>query len=251
VLVWASAILAAETESLPEPDAAERAAAFPVLAHPMHRHSVMHSLVVVDQLEFAHEHGVTTGAFDVHGWLGGDVQRLWMSVEGEGERESEGDTEFSGRLEAHYGRGFAPWWDALVGIRLDHQDGRDRTALSAGIRGLAPWFVESALYVDVDTDGDAEVRIEAEYNLLLTQRLILQPDIEASWYGGADSDEFKGTGFGSVEAALRLRYEVTREFAPYVGIVHERFFGKTADRRHTAGESVRSTLWVAGFRFWF
>jgi len=245
---WSATTFAAE--SLPEPTAAERAAAFPELAHPMHHGGAIHSLVLVDQFEFSREDGVTTGSFDLHGWVGGDVQRLWLSAEGEAEREVGDDTEFDGRFEAHYGRGFTPWWDWLAGVRHDVQDGRDRTALSAGIHGLAPWFVESAFYVDVDTDGDIEARIEAEYNLLLTQRLILQPDIEAGWYGGSDTEELKGRGFGSVEAGLRLRYEFTREFAPYIGVTHERFFGRTAEWRRAGGEPVRSTLWVAGFRFW-
>ena len=103
----------------------------------------------------------------------------------------------------------------------------------------------------IGASGQTAARIEAEYELLLTNRLILQPVIEAEWHGRRDASRGIGAGLGKIETGLRLRYEFTRKFAPYVGFVHERAFGNTADMHRDAGEGVSESRWVAGVRFWF
>jgi copper resistance protein B len=238
---------AGEGASVPPLTDADRAAAFPMISHPMMHASGVHSLVVVDHLEAARDDGRSSAHVDLHGWAGGDIRRLWYSVEG----EKQGGESFEGRFEAHYGHGISTWWDVLVGVRRDVVEGEDRSALSAGIHGLAPWFVETAAFLDVDADGDVQFRLSAEYNLLLTNRLILQPDVELVVLGSDAPEEGLGAGWSSLETGLRLRYEFTREFAPYLGVVHERRLGETADRARATGARVGTTRWVAGVRFWF
>ena len=173
------------------------AAARPASAQVMD--SSVHWFALLDQLELAPNRGGTPLKADATGWLGGDVNRLWVRAEADQETESA-----SGELqgEAFYGRLFSPYWDALVGIRVDHQWG-DETATRAhvalGLEGLAPyWFeVEPTLYVS--QDGDVSAQLEAEYELLLTNRLILQPLAELEIYGKSDPARRLGAGLGSLE----------------------------------------------------
>lgn len=247
LLFWAPGGFANDGGEVPPLTDADRAAAFPVISHPMMHGPGVQSLVIVDHLEAARDHGASLAHLDLQGWLGSDVRRLWYSVEGE---KHEGE-DFEGRFEAHYGQSISAWWDVLAGVRHDVIDGEDRSALSVGVRGLAPWFVETAALLDVDTDGDTQLRLSAEYNLLLTNRLILQPDMELTVLGRDEPEQGLGAGWSTFEAGLRLHYEITREFAPYLGVVHERRLGESADIARASGERVSTTRWVAGIRFWF
>ena len=225
------------------------AAARPASAQVMD--SSVHWFALLDQLELAPNRGGTPLKADATGWLGGDVNRLWVRAEADQETESA-----SGELqgEAFYGRLFSPYWDALVGIRVDHQWG-DETATRAhvalGLEGLAPyWFeVEPTLYVS--QDGDVSAQLEAEYELLLTQRLVLQPRLEVQ-VAVQDVPEFGiGSGLSDLELGARLRYEFRREIAPYVGVAWHRRTGETADLARAAGEYVSNVSFVAGLRVWY
>ncbi len=240
-------MFAAEKIPIPPVSDADSRVAFPTLAHSMQHTPGVNSLVLVDHLEFTRDRGRTSGHVDVEGWIGGDVKRLWFSFDG----EKAGGESFEGCVETHYGRSISAWWDVLVGVRQDVWGGAARTALSFGIRGLVPWFIETGAYVDVDAAGDTQLRLSAEYNLLLTNQLILQPDVEVTLLGSDEPSQNLGSGLSSIEAGLRLRYEFTREFAPYVGVVYERKFGETAGLHTLAVEHTSSTTWVAGLRFWF
>jgi copper resistance protein B len=150
-------------------------------------------------------------------------------------------------MEALWNRIVTPWWSTQVGVRQDFGDAPSRTWLAFGVEGLAPqWFdVEAAIYLG--EEGRTAFRADVSYDLLLTQRLVLQPEIEADVYGKDDRERGIGSGLSDIEAGLRLRYEVRRELAPYIGVHWVRRFGETAD---LAGDDSE-VRFVAGVRAWF
>lgn len=236
-------------EPIPPITDADREAAFPMLdPHSMAHAPSTHFYVLFDRLENWDADPGSGQAWEANAWIGGDVNRLWLRSEGERTR---GHTE-SADLEVLYGRAISPWWDAVVGVK--HRfvpDAAARTQLAFGVQGLAPYKFEIAATGYLDDNGRLSATAEAEYELLLTQRWILQPHVEAHWASKRDGDLNEGAGWTSAEASLRLRYEITRRFAPYVGVSHERMFGDTADAHAFAGEPRRDTRFVAGLRIWF
>jgi len=225
----------------------DRRAAFPdVHGHTVHDRAV-HYYVLLDQLEW--QHGADGSGFnlDTKGWIGGDRDRLWFR--GEGDREG-GRT---GEAQAHvlYGRQFSRWWDVVAGIRQDLRPGSPQTWAAVGIRGLAPYWFEIEATAYVGAGGRAHVRGEVEYELLLTNRLILQPLVEAEIFGTSDPERGVGAGLSTTDAGLRLRYEVRREFAPYVGVSWNTKYGKTARLANTAGDPTSGVRFVTGARLWF
>jgi len=126
-----------------------------------------------------------------------------------------------------------------------------KTYAAIGIMGLAPHWFELDVAFFIGEDGDTLGEFEAEYDILLTQRLILQPRIELNLAGQSDADHGQGSGFRDGEVGLRLRYEIVREIAPYIGVSYERKFGETADFAEAAGEDVDGTSFVAGLRIWY
>lgn len=211
------------------------------------------SSVLVDQLEYRMKEGADTIRWDAVGWYGGDYDRLWIKTEGDwrtsGERGGEAEAQ------ALYGRLIAPFWDLQIGVRYDQYSGtgfdRSRSFLVLGLQGLAPyWFdLEPALFVS--QEGDVSARLTATYDILLTQRLALQPrfDIDAALQS---AEKFGvGEGVNAIGLGLRLRYEVIREVAPYLGIHYLCRMGETADLARTSGDRAREMSLVAGMRFWF
>lgn len=235
-------------EPIPPVSDADRAAAFPSLKpHAMEHASTFHSLVMINRLEaWDADHG-TGQAWEGSAWFGSDLNRLWLRSEG----EREGSRTESSELEVLYGRSVSPWWDLVVGVKQDFRPADSRTWAAFGVQGLAPYKFEVSATAYLGESGQVMATVEAEYELLLTNRLILQPLVEAS-FSSRDVPEYgEGTGLNKVEAGLRLRYEITRRFAPYVGVVHERLFGDTADYRRGEGGDVTDTRFVAGVRLWF
>lgn len=243
-----AAAMQAPREPVPEPTVADLAAAFPTLKpHAMEHAPGFNSLVLFDHLEAwnnAHGSGQSWAA---KGWFGGDIDRLWLRSEGQ--RSGGRLGEWS--LDALHGHAISPWWDVVAGVRHDGGDAPSLTRAAIGVQGLAPYKFEFAATAYLGGPRRAELAVEAEYSLLLSNRLILQPTLEASVAADDDPRRGVGSGLGHVEAGLRLRYEITRRFAPYVGFVHERRFGRTAGLHRDAGESRRDSRWVAGVRFWF
>ncbi len=226
----------------------DRAAAFPqgLDGHAVHDGAV-HYMVLFDQLEWQSD-GLTSGlSWDTKTWIGTDLNRAWLRSEG---------ASADGRLEdaeAHalYGRSFARWWDVVVGMRQDFRPGPSQTWAAIGIQGLAPqWFeVEATLYIGESAATLA--RFEAEYEVLLTNRLMLQPLVEVNLFGKAVPERGIGAGLSTLETGLRLRYEIRREVAPYLGLVwHRKFFG-TADQARATGDSVGGWRAAMGLRLWF
>jgi copper resistance protein B len=225
----------------------DRAAAFPELngQHTVHDNAV-HAFVLVDQLEW--QGGGESGlSWDSRGWIGRDIDRFWFRTEGEA---ADGDVG-SAEVHALYGRAIARWWDIVAGVRHDFRPGPSRTWAAVGIQGLAPYWFEVEATAYVGESGRTAFRFETEYELLLTNRLVLQPLLEIDVYGKDDPERGIGAGLSSGEAGLRLRYEIRRELAPYVGVVWSRRFFGTADLAREAGEEVGDTRLVVGVRTWF
>lgn len=225
---------------------ADRAAAFPELHHAMHHDSGINSFVLFNRLEgWDADHG-RAFAWEGQGWIGSDVNRLWFRTEG----EREDSATHSADLELLYGRGVTAWWDVVAGVRQEFQPA-GRTWAAIGVQGLAPHMFETQATLYVDEDGRVEANVEVEYELLLTNRLVLQPLVEVNFAARDDVERGVGAGLSTAEAGLRLRYEFTRKFAPYVGLAHERAFGSTADLGRASGEPEADTRWVVGLRTWF
>ena len=210
--------------------------------------------LLVDQLEYRIKSGADdTARWDVQGWYGGDYNRLWMKTEGEwrtgGERGGEAE------VQALYSRLIAPFWDFQAGLRYDQFSGagfdRSRGFAVIGLQGLARYRFELEPALFISQDGDVSARLTATYDLLLTQRLILQPRLDFDAAVQSAKKFGVGEGVNSVGLGLRLRYEITREFAPYVGVQWLRRFGETADLSRRGGGDVQDIALVLGVRLWF
>lgn len=209
--------------------------------------------VLLDRLEYAWGEDEDTLNWDIQGWYGGDYNRIWVETEGEDVRS--GGDGGEAEVEILYSRMISPFWDIQAGIGQQSLYGpgpdHDRTYATVGFQGLAPYYFEMDPSLRVSEDGDVSATLEAEYELLFTQRLILQPRF-ATAYAVDEVEEFGvGEGFNFVQAGLRLRYELVREFAPYIGISWRRALGDTADLMESEGEDDDETSFVAGIRMWF
>ena len=226
---------------------ADRAAAVPPPSdHPVHDNGI-YSYVLFNRLEAWDADPGSALGWEGQAWIGTDLNRVWLRSEGE---RAAGRTE-SADLEVLYGRSIAPWWDLVAGVRHDFQPGGSQDFAAIGVVGLAPYKFEVEATAYLGESGQTAARMEVEYETLLTNRLILQPLVEVNVYGKDDPRRGIGSGLATVEAGLRLRYEVTRRFAPYIGIVHERAFGRTADFRRAEDDNINDTRFVAGVRVWF
>ncbi|GAP65976.1 hypothetical protein MBSD_n1278 [Mizugakiibacter sediminis] len=211
----------------------------------MHDDAVL-AMLRLDRLE--HFDGDASGtAWDAQGWIGGDFDKLWFKTEGE---RAGGRTE-DARAELLWDHAFATWWNRQLGLRRDFGAGPGRNWVAFGVAGLAPYWFELQATAYVGEQGRTALRFEADYELLITQRLILQPRLEANAYGKADPRRGIGAGLSDAEAGLRLRYEIRREFAPYLGVEWVRRFGASAGLARDRGEPAMDRRWVAGVRVWF
>lgn len=210
------------------------------------------SRFLIDQLELSMGEGREAYLWDAQFWYGGDIDKFWLKSEGEGDFGGDLAVELQGL----WSRAIDPWFDLQAGIRQDFGLGPDRTYLVLGGQGLAPyWFeVEGALFLS--TRGDLTARFEAEYDLRLTQQLILQPRLETDFSIQDVPELGLGSGLTSAEIGTRLRYEIHPRsgpavVAPYVGIQYERAFGDTAEFRRAAGEDRGGWRFLLGLRTWF
>ncbi|WP_233398504.1 copper resistance protein B [Luteimonas sp. MC1828] len=226
---------------------ADRAAAFPDLAHGMEHASPRNWRVLLDHFEFTDGDAGRGQRFEGEAWYGTDTDRLWLRA---GAERGRGRTHHAD-VELLYGRSIGPWWDVVAGVRQDIQPGPSRTWGAIGIQGLAPGRFEVAATAYVGASGRTAAHLQLEYDLLLTNRLVLQPVLGAWLHGEDDAARGIGSGLSSTETGLRLRYEIHRQFAPYIGIVQERRHGHSADLRRAAGADVDDTQWVVGVRWWF
>lgn len=185
--------------------------------------------------------------WDGEGFVGGDINRLWLKTEGEGlARGGVGSAE----VQLLYSRAVGPYFNLQAGVRHDFEPGRPMTYVTLGFEGLAPyWFeVEGATFLS--DKGDLLARVEGYYDQRITQRLILQPRIEVELSAQDVPSAAIGAGLTSAELGLRLRYEIRRQFAPYIGVSHEAKTGRSARFARGAGDDPTTTSFVAGVRFW-
>jgi copper resistance protein B len=234
-------------EPIPVVTDADRAAAQPPAHdHPVHDNSIQH-YTLVDRLETWNADQGGALEWDIQNWNGTDLNRLWLRSEGVrvGGRTEDAD------LEVLYGRSVATWWDVVAGIRHDFKPGDSQDFAAIGVMGVAPYKFDVEATAYIGQSGQTAARVEVEYETLLTNKLILQPRIEANLFGQDDARRGIGSGLSTIEAGLRLRYEFTRRFAPYVGVVREQAFGNTAGYRRDAGIDSNDTRLVAGIRIWF
>lgn len=202
-----------------------------------------------DRFEYQTGKGSAHLLWDVQGWYGGDRHKLW--VKSEGEYEFDEDKIEEAEVQALWSYALSPFFDLQTGIRHNFAPGRDRTFGVIGIQGLAPYWFEIDAAAFVSGDGDISARLEAEYEILLTQRLILQPRTELNFALQDVPENEVGSGLSSAEIGARLRYEIKREFAPYIGVDWISSFGETADLIEADGSDRRRTVFVVGIRAWF
>lgn len=205
------------------------------------------TMVKIDQLEWRDTDGPDPVVFAGEAWIGHDLNKLWFK--GEYER-LDGSTE-DAELQALYSRAIAPYWNAQIGVREDFRPNPSRSWAAFGLQGLAPYFFEMDTAFFIGESGRTAIRFEAEYDLLFTQKLILSPEVEVNVHGKNDEDTSVGSGLSDAEFGLRLRYEIRREFAPYIGVNWYKKYGNTADYARDDGEGVSDTSLAIGVRAWF
>ena len=206
------------------------------------------SSVMTDQLEYRAGDGEESLNWDGQAWLGSDNDKAWFKTEGEkpiGESLDELETQLL------YSHRISDFFDAQIGARYDFEPDPERAYGVVGVQGLAPMFFEIDAAAFISEKGDLSARFEAEYDLLITQKLVLQPLLEIN-VAADDVEELGiGRGLNDSEVGLRLRYEIAREFAPYVGLSWQRLFGQTADFARADGHDDDNLSFVAGVRMWF
>lgn len=241
---------AAPSESrtpIPPPTDADRAAVY--TSHGGHQvhDSAINSYFLADKLEWQDADVGSALAWDLSGWIGGDIDRLWLRTEGE---RSNGKTE-DAEIQALWGHAISPWWDVVSGVRQDFKPGAPQTWAAFGLQGMALYNFEAEATAFIGESGQSAIRFEGDYDILLTNRLILQPTAELNVYGKNDPQRGIGSGLSNSEAGLRLRYEIRREFAPYIGVTWNRTYGNTADYAREEGEDRSEARLVIGVRMWF
>lgn len=235
VLVGAASLIAvAALAGLPAPAAAQDAGIF--------------TFVEVDRFEYRVGPGADALTWDAQAWVGGDYHKAWLKTEGDD--PIDGAVE-NAEIQLLYSRTIAPFWDLQIGARYDVRPDPSRGFAVFGVQGLAPYFFEVDAAGFVSEEGDVSARLEAEYELLLTQRLIARPSVELNFAAQEVEDLGIGSGLSDVELGFRLRYEIVREIAPYVGVAWARKVGRTADFTRREGGDVDDLKAVVGIRFWF
>jgi copper resistance protein B len=187
--------------------------------------------------------------WDGEGWIGTDTNRLWLKSEG----FINNGTVSDGDHEALYDRPIPHmrYFDAQVGVRADLDSGPTRTWAAVGIEGLAPYRFEFAPTLYIRDGGHVAGRVTGSYDLLLTQQWIVQPEAELNFYSKDDPSRQIGSGFSDLDTGVRLRYEISRKFAPYIGFAYSGKYGNTAGYSRQAGETTSDYRFVFGLRLWF
>jgi copper resistance protein B len=202
--------------------------------------------LMIDQLELEADPDRTTVSWDAQGWYGTDYDKLWLKSEG----APSADGSAAARSEVLWDRVISRWWSLQAGVRVDLAQGPTRGWAAAGIEGLAPYRfdIEAALYL-ADA-GRTAARLRAQRDLYVSQRFILQPEFETELYGRSDVARQLGAGVSDLQLALRARYEIRREIAPYIGLAWRRDLGATARFARADGQPAAALEWVAGLHLW-
>ncbi|MER3546956.1 MAG: copper resistance protein CopB [Rhodanobacteraceae bacterium] len=202
-------------------------------------------MLLIDQLEVVHDsHGNNAAFLDAQAWYGEGFNKLWVKAEGESAKGKLEDL----RTEVLWDHAISAYWGTQLGIRRDFGEGPGRTWAAFGVQGLAPYWFDTEATFYVGSNGRTAARAQFEYEELLTQRLVLQPKFEVNLYGEEDRERGIGAGLSDARLGLRLRYEIRREFAPYVGVVWQQRFGRSADFARAQGKPASELQFVAGVR---
>ena len=205
-------------------------------------------LVIGERLENQVHDGDSSLVWEAQGWVGYDTNKLWLKSEGLYDNEANDTQAFE--LQALWSHAISPWWDVQAGWRHNFEDAsRDYAVI--GLMGLAPYWFEVDAAAFLSDDGDASARLEAEYELRFTQRLILQPRVELNYAFSDVPEAGIGQGMHTGEFGLRLRYEFRREIAPYLGVAWEKSWGETANLLRAAGKDTSETSFILGLRLWY
>lgn len=204
--------------------------------------------IMLERLEAGFNDDGETYAWHAQGWYGGDINRFWWKSEGEGAFDDQLE---HAEVQLLYSRAVTPYFDLQAGVRQSYLEGQDRTDLVLGVQGLAPYWFEVGAAAFVSAEGDVTARAEAEYDLRLTQKLILQPAAELNFAAQDIPDLDIGAGLTDAMIGVRLRYEISRSFAPYVGVEWSGALGETRDIRESLGADTQSTYAVIGLRALF
>ncbi len=206
------------------------------------------AMILFDRAEYQARKGGDGYAFEGEAWFGGDIDRLMIKADGEG---TFGESIESAELQLLYSRAIAPYWNAHAGVRYDFRPDPSRTYAVIGIEGVAPYWFHLSGQVFVSDKGDVRISAEGSYDQRITQELILTPRAEFKFAAQDMPSIDIGAGLSEVELGLRLRYEIKREVAPYIGVEWARKVGATARYARASGEDSNVTNFVVGVRFWF
>lgn len=202
--------------------------------------------LMLDEFERGVESNDSTN-FEAQTWIGKDLDKLWLKAEGGYKNSDEKALE----LQALYSRAISAFWDAQIGLRVETEPSPSRKWAVLGVQGLAPYHFDIDAALFIGEKGRTAARLNADYDLLITQKLILSPEVEMNFYGKNDAELSIGSGLANISTAVRLRYEVIREFAPYIGVEHNQKLGKTADFARAGGAKTNETQVMVGLRLWF
>jgi copper resistance protein B len=203
--------------------------------------------ILVDELEFRDGAGTDGAVWDAQAWYGNDFNKLVVRTEGDWSSAAEAQ----GRAELLWDRIISRWWSLQAGGRYDFGDGPGRGWAALGVAGLAPYWIDVEATMYLGDAGALAARVKAETDLLMTQRLTVQPELELNAYSRSDSARDQGAGLSDLQAGLRLRYAIRREVAPYLGVAWRRQFGASVQLLRDAGEVPNALQWVAGIRMLF
>ncbi len=201
----------------------------------------------VDRLERRDSSDQTLTAWEIDAWVGKDLNKLWIKSRGE---RASGETT-DNEIDLLYSRAVSPFWDLQLGLRHQFDPNPSQDWVGLGFKGEAPYLIESDISLFVNEDNLAELRMEFEYEYMLSRKWVLLPTLDASFFSDDDATRGIGSGLSTMELGLRLAWEMRRDFSIYAGVNLEKAFGNTADLLEAAGEDDSETQWVAGVGFWF
>jgi len=205
------------------------------------------AMVLVNQFEVHSVDGSDPVVWDGEAWFGRDLDKLWIKTDGEYRDSRVEEME----LQVLYSRAIAPFWDLQAGWRRDIRPEPDRDWLVLGVKGVAPYFFDIDAAVFIGDSGRTAARFQAEYEIMFTQQLILSPELELNFHGKDDEATGIGSGLSTVEAGMRLRYEIRRQLAPYIGINWVKKYGQTADYASAEGVDTEDFQLLVGIRVWW
>lgn len=221
--------------------------ACPLLANAMDSDDPTLTKVTIDQLEHRFHGSDSHQALEGDVWIGKDLNKAWLKVDAERAHSELEEL----NLQALWSHAVSPYWDVQLGLSHDARTEPERTRGVIALNGLAPYFWESDISLYVADDGRLSLDSSFELELMLTQKLVLVPELSLSAHSSADENFGEGQGLAALGTAVRIKYELIREFAPYIGVTWDRDVGKTAELTEGEDENPASTAWVAGVSIWF